>query len=348
MKNVLILGANGFIGHHLSEALLASGEYNVYGMDISYDRIQHLLKHPRFHFAEGDVMINNEWIEYHVKKCDIVMPLVAIATPASYVKQPLMVFELDFESNLKVIRSCVKYKKRLIFPSTSEVYGMCPDTEGFHPYQSNLVYGPIEKQRWIYACIKQLLDRVIYAFGVENNLDYTLFRPFNWIGPGLDNLYSAKEGSSRVVTQFLGHMVRGENISLVDGGSQKRCFTDIKDGISALMKMIENKNGIASKKIYNVGNPKNNFSVRELATQMKEMALSRQTYKANAEKTQLVDLSADSYYGQGFQDMQNRVPWIKNTQEELSWEPLYSLKDSLNTLFEYYEKEVQRALELNT
>ena len=119
--------------------------------------------------------------------------------------------------------------------------------------------GPIDKQRWIYACSKQLMDRVIWAYGAQQGLDFTLFRPFNWIGAGLDSIHTPKEGSSRVITQFLGHIVRGEDIKLVDGGHQKRAFTYIDDGINALMKMIDNANGIASGKIYNVGNPKNNY-----------------------------------------------------------------------------------------
>ena len=106
----------------------------------------------------------------------------------------------------------------MIFPSTSEVYGMCRDAE-FDPENSELVLGPINKPRWIYSCAKQLMDRVIYAYGQQEGLDYTLFRPFNWIGAGLDSINTAKEGSSRVITQFLGHIVRGEPIKLVDGGA---------------------------------------------------------------------------------------------------------------------------------
>ena len=133
--------------------------------------------------------------------------------------------------------------------------------------------GPISKQRWIYSCSKQLMDRVIWAYGSEGRLDFTLFRPFNWIGAGLDNIHTPKEGSSRVITQFFGHIVRGEEIKLVDGGTQKRAFTYIDDGIDALMKIIENRDGIATGKIYNVGNPRNNFSVRELAQMMLDLAL---------------------------------------------------------------------------
>jgi len=98
-------------------------------------------------------------------------------------------------------------------------------------------------QRWIYSCSKQLMDRVIWAYGSKQGLDFTLFRPFNWIGPGLDSIYTPKEGSSRVVTQFLGQIVRGENIKLVDGGARKRAYTYIDDGVDALMRIIETRTG---------------------------------------------------------------------------------------------------------
>src|SRR3954451_141035 len=320
MKRILILGVNGFIGHHLSKRILASTDWDVYGMDMQTDRIEDLLEERRFHFFEGDITINREWIEYHIRKCDTVLPLVAIATPATYVKEPLRVFELDFEANLPIVRACVRHGKHLVFPSTSEVYGMSSDRL-FDPETSPLVYGPINKQRWIYACSKQLMDRVIWAYGEKEGLDFTLFRPFNWIGSGLDSLATAKEGSSRVVTQFFGHIVRGEKINLVDGGRQKRAFTYIDDGIDALMAIIANKNGIASGKIFNIGNPRNNISVRELAEQMVALAHDYPEYRAAAKKVRIVRTSAEKYSGRGYQDMQNRVPKIDNTRRELAWRP---------------------------
>jgi nucleoside-diphosphate-sugar epimerase len=193
----------------------------VYGMDMATDRIDALLSNPRFHFFEGDITINREWIEYHVKKCDVVLPLVAIATPATYVREPLRVFELDFEANLPIVRACVRtasaWCSRRPRRSTA-----CAPTPSSIPSRRRWCYGPINKPRWIYACAKQLMDRMIHAYGMEQGLHYTLFRPFNWIGAGLDSINTPKEGSSRVITQFLGHIVRGEPISLVDGGSQKR------------------------------------------------------------------------------------------------------------------------------
>jgi len=267
------------------------------------ERIAPLLENPRLHFFEGDITINREWIEYHVKKCDVVLPLVAIATPASYVREPLRVFELDFEANLSIIRLCVKHRKRVLFPSTSEVYGMCHDA-AFDPYASELIYGPISKPRWIYACSKQLLDRVIHAYGMRDELDYTLFRPFNWIGPGLDNMHAAKEGSSRV---------------------------------------IENRDGRASRKISNVGNPANSLSVRELATEMLKVAATYPEYRANAAKVRLIETTAADYYGAGYQDVEHRVPKIDNTCTELDWSPRVSMHEALRHIFDAYRGEIAQA-----
>jgi nucleoside-diphosphate-sugar epimerase len=345
MKKILILGVNGFIGHHLTRRILQTTDWQVFGMDMYADKVQEFRSNSRFHFFEGDITINKEWIEYHVKKCDVVLPLVAIATPATYVKEPLRVFELDFEANLPIIKWCVKYKKRVVFPSTSEVYGMCQDDQ-FDPNQSELIYGPINKPRWIYACSKQLLDRVIAAYGQQEGLDYTLFRPFNWIGAGLDSIHTFKEGSSRVISQFLGHIARGETIKLVDGGHQKRTFTFIDDGIDALTKIIANPEGKASGQIYNIGNPENNFSVRELSNLMLEMARHYPEYAEGLARVKVVETTSGDYYGQGYQDVQNRVPKIDNTKTDLDWIPQTSMQESLRSIFEYYRKDVALAREL--
>ena len=137
----------------------------------------------------------------------------------------------------------------------------------------------------------------------------------------MDSINTAKEGSSRVITQFLGHIVRGEPIKLVDGGTQKRTFTYIDDGIDALLKIIANDDGIASGKIYNIGNPANNFSVKELARMMLDLALTYPEYRDTAKDVELIETTADAYYGKGYQDVQNRVPKITNTCADLGWEP---------------------------
>jgi nucleoside-diphosphate-sugar epimerase len=345
MKKVLILGVNGFIGHHLTQRILETTPWEVYGMDMASNRLGEMVRHPRMHFFEGDITINKEWIEYHVKKCDVILPLVAIATPATYVREPLRVFELDFEANLPIVRAAVKYRKHLVFPSTSEVYGMSTDAE-FDPETSNLVYGPINKPRWIYACSKQLMDRVIHAYAQEQGLNYTLFRPFNWIGSGLDSIFESKEGSSRVVTQFLGQIVRGEPIQLVDGGLQKRAFADINDGVDALMRIIANEAGVATGRIFNIGNPANHYSVRELAEMMLAMAAEFPEYAEMAARTKIVETSSGSFYGKGYQDVQNRLPKISETVDVLGWKPQVDMATALRRIFESYRHQVAQARSL--
>ncbi len=333
---VLILGVNGFIGNALTERILQNTDWHVSGLDIGSDKIAAFLEDPRFTYLEGDIAINKEWIEYQIKKCDVVLPLVAIATPSAYVKEPLAVFELDFEENLRIVKQAVRYGKRVVFPSTSEVYGMCPDAE-FDEDSSNLVYGPIRKQRWIYSCSKQLLDRVIWAYG-EQGLAFTLFRPFNWFGPHLDDIDSPKEGSSRVLTQFLHNILYGEPIKLVDGGTQRRSFTYISDGIDALMTILENRGGRADSGIFNIGNPANDLSIRELAELLIREVGACPGYEETARKAQIVEVTAGEYYGEGYQDILTRVPSIRRARESLGWEPKVSMADGVRRTLAYYLK----------
>jgi nucleoside-diphosphate-sugar epimerase len=343
LLKILILGVNGFIGNHLAAKILEDTDWEVYGMDIRDDKLDTSLVNGRFHFVEGDISINREWIEYHVKKCDTVLPLVAIATPATYVKEPLRVFELDFEENLRVVRLCVKYNKRLIFPSTSEVYGMCTDEE-FREDESHLVTGPISKQRWIYSSSKQLLDRVIWAYGFQGGLRFTLFRPFNWIGPKLDELLlePEKEGSSRVVTQFISSLFRGEPIRLVDGGAQKRCFTYVDDGIACLLKIISNIGGRCNGEIFNIGNPNNEATITELAYKLKDLFMKHAASKGYTAYSNIVEVSSKEYYGEGYQDIQTRVPSIEKAKRLLDWEPQIDLDTALGQTLEYYLEATSR------
>ncbi len=345
-KKVLILGVNGFIGNALTDKLLAEGGYEIHGMDLHNDAISQFMHHPKFHFHEGDISIQREWIEYHVKKCDIILPLVAIATPAEYTRNPLKVFELDFEENLRIVRYCAKYNKRVIFPSTSEVYGMCGE-EIFDEDKSNLVLGPINKQRWIYSCSKQLLDRVIWAYGQSEGLRFTLFRPFNWIGPRLDSLDSARVGSSRAITQLILNLVEGTPIQLIDGGEQKRCFTDVDDGIEGLFRIIENKGGLCDGKIINIGNPVNEASIRELA-QMLTDEFERHPLRAEFPPLAgMQEIESKRYYGDGYEDVQHRRPNIANAKKFLDWQPGIPVEVSVRKTLDYFLRDHVNVLNLS-
>jgi UDP-4-amino-4-deoxy-L-arabinose formyltransferase/UDP-glucuronic acid dehydrogenase (UDP-4-keto-hexauronic acid decarboxylating) len=345
-KSVLILGINGFIGNALGERLLESKKYEVHGMDLRAHHVERFLKNPDFHFDECDISIHREWIEYHIRKCDIVLPLVAIATPIEYTRNPLRVFELDFEENLRVIRYCVKYKKRIIFPSTSEVYGMCDEKE-FDEDNSKLILGPIRMQRWIYSCIKQLLDRVIWAYGDKQGLKFTLFRPFNWIGPRLDSLTSARIGSSRAITQLILNLVEGTPIQLIDGGNQKRCFTDVSDGVECLYRIIENKNGVCDGQIINIGNPDNEASIKELAELIVKKFEKHPLRSKFPPFAGMREVESGSYYGTGYQDMQHRKPSIRNAKRLLNWTPTIGMEKSVEETLDFFLKQAVSSKEFD-
>ena len=334
---VLILGVNGFIGNHLSERLLRDDRYEVYGLDIGSDAIDRLRSHPNFHFVEGDISIHSEWIEYHIKKCDVVLPLVAIATPIEYTRNPLRVFELDFEENLKLVRYCVKYNKRVIFPSTSEVYGMCQD-KNFDEDSSNLIVCPINKQRRIYSVSKQLLDRVIWAYGAKG-LNFTLFRPFNWMGPRLDRLDSARIGSSRAITQLILNLVEGTPIRLFDGGEQKRCFTDIADGVEALARIIDNDNDVCNGQIINIGNPDNEASIRQLGEELLRQFEAHPLRHNFPPFAGFRDVESKAFYGAGYQDVEHRKPSIANAKRLLNWEPTVEMRETIGNTLDFFLRE---------
>lgn len=335
---VLILGVNGFIGNALTERLLADGNYEVHGMDLHDNAITRFRDEADFQFHEGDISIHREWIEYHVKKCDVILPLIAIATPIEYTRNPLRVFELDFEENLRIVRYCAKYNKRIVFPSTSEVYGMCDD-EIFDEDQSRLILGPISKQRWIYSCSKQLLDRVIWAYGKSEGLKFTLFRPFNWMGPRLDTLESARIGSSRVITQLILNLVEGTPIQLIDGGEQKRCFTDVADGVECLFRIIENKNDACDSEIINIGNPNNDASIRQLAETLVAAFDKHPLRKQFPPFAGMIATESRAYYGEGYQDVQHRRPSIENAKRLLHWEPTIAFQTSVAETLDFFLQE---------
>ena len=325
---VLILGADGFLGSHLSRQILENTPWQVTAMDLEVRRLGALLGHPRMHFTRGDMVARHHWVDAQVAAADVVVPLAAIATPSSYVSDPIRVFELDFEANLRVIRSCVQSGTRLVFPSSSEVYGMCTDPV-FHPETSPLVLGPIQRSRWIYASCKQLLDRIIWAYGQHEGLDFSLFRPFNWIGPGQDDDLAGRGPTARVVPQFVSDIVRGEPLRLVGGGLQRRTFTDIDDGIEALVRIIANPAGVASGHVYNIGNPANECSIRELAELLLDLAADFAELRDAASALEPEFVTATDQYGAGYDDLDRRTPDIEATTADLGWRPKVPLEESL-------------------
>jgi UDP-4-amino-4-deoxy-L-arabinose formyltransferase/UDP-glucuronic acid dehydrogenase (UDP-4-keto-hexauronic acid decarboxylating) len=212
---------------------------------------------------------------------------------------------------------------------------MCNEDD-FDEDRSRLVLGPINKQRWIYSCSKQLLDRVIWAYGQTENLRFTLFRPFNWVGPRLDSLESARIGSSRAITQLILNLIEGTPIQLVDGGNQKRCFTDVSDGIECLFRIIENHDGVCDGKIINIGNPENEASILELASLLRKEFERHPLRSKFPPFAGMQAVESTRYYGDGYEDVQHRRPNIDNARKYMGWAPRIPILDSVRMTLDYF------------
>ena len=316
---ILILGVNGFIGSHLSERLLADPQWQVTGFDLVGDYVARWAHHPRFTFRQGDIFREDAWLSEAVAAADVVFPLAGVAKPALYVKRPLYVYELDYEQNVKIARLCAEHRTRIIFPSTSEVYGVSSDRE-LREDESPLVQGPIAASRWIYSCCKQMMDRVLAALGQERGLRYTCFRPFNWIGPRLDTCEDAARHEARAVTQMLYDMLHHRPVVLVNGGAQRRSFTHVDDGIDGLLAMLTHEKE-AQGQIFNLGNPHNNASIRDLAGAVRDALKEHPAWRSVAEAAVLEERPAAAYYGSGYEDIDDRRPSVAKAQKLLGWSP---------------------------
>jgi UDP-apiose/xylose synthase len=294
------------------------------------------------------------------------------------------------------VQYCRVNHKRLIHFSTCEVYGKTIGS--FLPADSPLkkdpayyilkedespcIFGPIEKQRWSYACAKQLIERFIYAEGAENDLEFTIVRPFNWIGPRMDfipGIDGPSESVPRVLACFSNNLMRGEPLKLVDGGQSQRTFVYIKDAIEAVLRMIENP-ARANGHIFNVGNPHNELTVRELAELMTDVSACRsptpgvctvllwllfllqtcnfctgvaeQVYcKVSVNPRPAVptiDVTSMEFYGQGYDDSDKRIPDMTIIKKQLEWEPKTPVYDLMESTLTYqhttYAQAVKKAM----
>lgn len=338
---LFITGVNGFIGTHLLEAILNTTDWEVQGFDLNVDNLKPFAGRQNFAMKQGDIFKESTWLEDQVEGCDVLVPLAGIAKPAYYLKRPLWTFELDFEQNLKMIRMCAHHRKRVIFPSTSEVYGMSGDRE-LKEDESPLTVGPIEKTRWIYSCSKQMMDRMIFAYGQEMGLQFTLFRPFNWVGPRLDSFADAERHTARSITQIIYDVLYRGRVSLVNGGTQRRSFTWIGDGIEGLMAILKNEGRRADGQIFNIGNPEANASIRELAEIIISEMKTFPRFREKAEAAVLEIVQASDYYGKAYDDMLNRVPSVQKMERLLGWKPHTELRAAVHKTLEWFDREMEK------
>jgi UDP-apiose/xylose synthase len=319
---LVVLGAGGFIGSNLVEDLIARDEHEVLGVDVSDEKLAGI-SGPNFQFISANISEARELTEDIVAEADVVVDLVAYANPSIYVESPLEVVQLNFFENLRIAETCIKHGKRLIQYSTSEVYGKNPRGTTFSEAESDLILGPVTKHRWIYAASKQLLERMLHGYGLRGDLEYTIVRPFNFVGPRFDYLVEAgTRGGPRVFAHFMSALLTGGPMYLVDGGEQRRSFTHIKDANDAFFVLLDSPD--ARNQIFNIGNPSTDISIRDLAHLMRNIYADMTGITPHNE---LVEISGEEFYGMGYEDT-NRVPPDISKLEALGWKPRRNLEQT--------------------
>jgi len=346
---ILVLGGGGFIGSHLVDRLLRDTRHDVIAFDLYDEKLEDSHEHPRLTFVRGDIREEHEVLDQMVRDADQVIDLIAHANPSLYIRIPLDVVRLNFDENLVIVESCVRHEKRLVQFSTCEVYGKTvvpligdgledpddPRYATFQEDQSHLILGPVVKQRWIYSCAKQLLERLLHGYGLEGRLDYTIIRPFNFIGPRIDHLPTEKDDNPRVFSHFLQSLHDGSPMRLVNGGAQRRSYTLIDDALDCILRIVENPGGVCSREIFNIGNPDNEISIRDLALKMREI-YARRWWDGVRTLPQLEDVSGEDFYGEGYDDSDRRIPDIAKATALLGWRPKYGIEEVIERSMAYW------------
>jgi UDP-apiose/xylose synthase len=257
--------------------------------------------------------------------------------------------------NLKIAEACVRHNKRLIQFSTCEVYGRTaaslpnanlanpddPIHATFNEDTSEYILGPVSKHRWIYSSAKQLLERVLHAYGIEQRFNYTIIRPFNFIGPKIDFLPQEKDGIPRVFSFFMDALLTGGQMKLVNGGVNRRCYTYIDDAIECSYRIVENPGGVCDRQIFNIGSPYNEVSIRQMADMMRDI-YEKKFREKNEPLAEIVSVAGEEFYGEGYDDSDRRIPDITKARTLLGWEPKWSLRETLEMTMRYQVSEYRK------
>ena len=335
-EKIAVFGAGGFIGSHMIEALTQT-DYEVLAIDVNLEKLDEVLPDKaNVTTIELDITKDREEVETIIKDSDVIIDLIAYANPSIYITDPIGTVTLDLFENLWITELCVKHKKFLFQYSTCEVYGLDNGrNQPFNEDESLLVVGPINEHRWIYSCAKQMLERIVHAYGIKEDLDYIIIRPFNFVGPRIDYLVDDKdeEGNPRVFSHFMSALLLNKPLPLVDGGINLRSYTHIEDATDAFMRILENRQKF-NREIINIGTPKNEISIRGLAELMIELYKEETGADFNAGT---IDIPSEEFYGEGYADCDRRIP-DNSKIVSLGWEEKYDLEAIFRDSIRYYIK----------
>jgi UDP-glucose 4-epimerase len=322
MRRVLITGGAGFIGSHLTEALLERGDAVQAIDDISTGSIQniaHLKSHPRFSYVLDTVMNRPLMLEL-VDEADVVFHLAAAVGVRLIVEQPVRTIETNIKATELLLELCARKQKPVLLSSTSEVYGKL-DQPKFSE-EGDLVLGPTSRPRWCYAASKIIDEFVARAYHKEKGLPAVIVRLFNTVGPRQSGQYGM------VVPRFVCQALLGMPITVYGDGTQRRSFTWVGDVVNAMVALIEHPGAYGE--IFNIGHTKE-IAIYDLAALLKEMVGSR---------SEIRFVPYEEAYEAGFEDMPRRLPEISKIHRLIGYQPTLDLPEMLERIIAYYRQKL--------
>jgi UDP-glucose 4-epimerase len=316
---ILITGGAGFLGSHLSDAFIARGD-EVFVLDTgSIAKVRHLLDEPRFHYIH-DTIFNLELLDGLTAKVDLIYHLAAVVGVEYYVADPYETLNVNVNGTQNVLKAAYKYNRKVVFSSTSEVYGRNPKVPWSE--DDDRVLGATTIDRWCYSTSKAVGEHFCFAYH-KLGLPVVVLRYFNVYGPRLDRI-----DVGRLFTIFMGQLLRGADLTVIGDGSQTRCFTFVSDAVAATV--AAGLKNTADGQALNVGVDVET-SVLEFAQLMVEL------YRGAKSKIRLV--TQEEIYGKSYEDIPRRVPDNSKMRKLLGVEPKISLREGTRMAMEWFRKE---------
>ena len=315
---VLITGGAGFIGSHLADAYLGRGDEVTIIDDLStgsIHNIEHIKKHPRFHYTIDSVQ-NYPIVTELVDGCDVVFHLAAAVGVTLIVESPVRTIETNVRGTEVVLAAANKKKKKVLIASTSEVYGLSDQV----PFREdgNLVMGATTKGRWSYACSKAIDEFLALAYWREKKLPTIVVRLFNTVGPRQTGQYGM------VIPTLVKQALAGRPLTVYGDGKQTRCFGYVGDIVDALVKLMDREEAVGQ--VFNIGSNEE-VSIATLAERIRELTGS---------SSEIVFVPYSEAYEEGFEDMPRRVPDISKISALVGFRPKTSLDGILREVIAYH------------
>jgi UDP-glucose 4-epimerase len=319
-KTYLITGGAGFIGSHLSTALIEQGHHVLTIDDLSTGRLEniaHLLDHPNFHFARASIT-NDLVMDRLASQSDTIIHLAAAVGVRLIVENPVRTIETNIMGTDAVLKSALRYRAKVLIASTSEVYGKgmtIPFSE-----DDDVVLGPTSRNRWGYAASKMVDEFLALAYAREQALPVVLFRLFNTVGPRQTGRYGM------VIPRFVQQALQGEPLTVYGDGQQSRCFLHVSDAVRAILALEACPEAVGQ--VFNIGSTEN-MTIYGLAQHVLAAVDATRGAPAAGSDARILLVPYEEAYTAGFEDMRERVPNISKIQQYTGWAPSLTLEHIL-------------------